>query len=107
MAGDMTIEAPALPIQPPVRPVATAEQLARVKKVSREFEESFLQVMLGEMFKTVPTGQFGGGEGEEAFKSFLTEAFSKQIGAAGGIGLSKQLNHELLKMQGLTDGAPL
>ena len=104
---NMTIEAPSLPIQPPVQPVATPEQLARVKKVSREFEESFLQVMMGEMFKTVPTGSFSGGAGEEAFKSFLTDAFSKQIGASGGIGLSKQLNHELLKMQGLTDGATL
>ncbi len=101
------MDAPSLPIQPPVQPVATPEQMARVKKVSRQFEESFLQVMMGEMFKTVSTGEFGGGEGEEAFKSFLTDAFSKQITASGGIGLSTQINRELLKMQGLTDGAHL
>lgn len=103
----MTTTDTLLPNAPPVLPVATPEQLARVRKVSREFEESFLQVMMGEMFKTVQTGEFGGGAGEDAFKSFLTDAFSKQIAASGGIGLSKQLNHELLKMQGLTDGASL
>jgi Rod binding domain-containing protein len=101
----MATNLPLLPAQPPVQPVATPEQLARVKKVSREFEESFLQVMMGEMFNTVQSGAFGGGEGEEAYKSFLTEAFSKQITAQGGIGLSHQLTTELLKMQGLTQGA--
>jgi Rod binding domain-containing protein len=96
-----------LPNAPPVLPVATPEQMARVKKVSHDFEESFLQVMMGEMFNTVEAGSFSGGAGEEAFKSFLTDAFSKQISASGGIGLSTQLNKELLKMQGLTDGATL
>lgn len=99
------MDVPSLSAQPPVNPVATPEQMARVKKVSREFEESFMQVMMGEMFKTVQSGTFGGGEGEDAYKSFLTDAFSKQITASGGIGLSSQLTRELLKMQGLSQGA--
>lgn len=92
---------------PAALPAATPEQRARIDKVARDFEQSFLQVMMGQMFDTVSTSSFGGGEGEKAFKSFLTDAFSKQMAARGGVGLSKQLTHELLKMQGLGEGAPV
>jgi Rod binding domain-containing protein len=92
---------------PPVRPVATPEQLSRVRKVSKDFEQSFLQVMMTQMFDTVQDSAFSGGEGEAAFKSFLTDAFARQMSSGGGIGLARQLTHEMLKMQGLTDPATL
>ena len=87
----------------PARPAASADQQARIDKVARDFESSFLQVMLGQMFDTVATSSFDGGAGEQAFKSFLTDAFAKQMTANGGIGLAGQLRHEMLKMQGLSD----
>jgi Rod binding domain-containing protein len=90
----------------PALPVATPEQKARIDKVAHDFEASFLQVMLGQMFDTVQTGGFSGGEGEQAFKSFLTDAFAKSMAAQGGVGLARQMTHELLKLQGLSEGAP-
>ena len=45
----------------PVLPKASPEQLARIGKVSRDFETSFLSVMLGEMNKDVGAGSFGAG----------------------------------------------
>ena len=61
---------------------------------------------MGQMFEGVGAGAFSGGEGEGAFKSFLTDAFAKSITQHGGVGLSKPLTHELLKMQGLSEAAP-
>lgn len=75
---------------------------ARIKKTAKEFEASFLQVMLGQMFDTVDTGAFGGGAGEDAFKSFLTDSFAKSMADRGGVGLSNDLTRAMLKMQGLS-----
>ena len=91
---------------PPVLPAATAAQAAKASKVAHDFESSFLEVMMGQMFEGVGAGGFGGGEGEQAFKSFLTDAFAKSVAKHGGVGLAKPLTHELLKMQGLSEGAP-
>ena len=44
---------------------------------------------------------FGGGQGEEMFKSFMAEAMAKQMAKQGGIGLSSSVQAEMLKMQGL------
>lgn len=89
----------------PALPAASPEQQAKITKVARDFETAFLEVMMGQMFSTVDMGSFGGGQGEAAFKSFLTDAFAKQMAARGGVGLSNQLSHELLKLQGLSPGA--
>jgi Rod binding domain-containing protein len=90
----------------PALPAATPEQRAKIAKVAKDFEASFLQVMMGQMFDTVSTSSFGGGEGEAAFKSFLTDSFSKEMTAHGGIGLTHQLTREMLKMQGLSEPTP-
>jgi len=93
---------PALPIAPSTLPVADAQTRASIQKTARDFEASFLQVMLGQMFDSVDAGAFGGGQGEDAFKSFLTDSFAKSMAEGGGIGLSKDLTREMLKMQGLS-----
>ena len=66
--------------------------------------------MLGQMMQGVKTTTFGGGEGEEAFKSFLTDAMAKSMVKHGSVGLSHRLSSEMLRLQGLsstpTTGAP-
>ena len=83
-------------------PAADPAQRAKIEKVSQEFEGAFLQVMLGQMFKDVSAGQFGGGSGEDAFKSFMTDAFAKSMAQRGGVGRSDDLTRHMLKMQGLS-----
>jgi Rod binding domain-containing protein len=78
-----------------------AVQRARIHKVAKDFEQSFLSVMLGEMFKDVSAGDFGGGPAEGAFKSLMTDAFAKQMTDRGGIGLSPALTRQMLHLQGL------
>ena len=84
----------------------TAAELAKrgqIAKTAQDFEASFLSVMLQSMFQGVKQQEpFGGGQGEEMFKSFMSEAMAKQMAKAGGIGLSKSVQAEMLKMQSLS-----
>lgn len=87
-------------------PQLTAEQLAKrgqIEKTARDFEASFLSVMLGQMFKDVGAqAPFSGGHGEAAFKSFLGDAMAKQMVQHGGVGLADRVTQEMLKLQGLS-----
>ena len=82
----------------------TASDLARskVKDVAQKFESQFLAQMIGHMFEGIETdGPFGGGFGEQMFRSVMTDTMAQQMTKAGGIGLSATVQREMLKMQGL------
>ena len=105
------MDTPAL-ASPPVDPTATtppatAAELAKranIAKTAGDFEASFLTEMLNAMFKDVGSAPpFGGGAGEEMWKSFLGEAMAGQMVKAGGIGVSKAVAREMLRLQGLGD----
>ena len=73
----------------------------KIKTVASKFESAFLSVMIGSMFEGVTTSApFGGGEGEAAFRSFLTEEMAKGVAKRGGVGLSSAVQREMLRMQG-------
>jgi Rod binding domain-containing protein len=84
----------------------TAAQMAKrgqIAKTAQDFEASFLSVMLQSMFQGVKQdAPFGGGDGEDMFKSFMSEAMAKQMAKAGGIGLARSVQGEMLKLQGLS-----
>jgi len=86
---------------PPAASAADLLKRGQIKKTAENFEASFLSVMLGEMFKGVGEGEFSGGQGAQMFQSFMTDAMSKQMAKAGGIGLASTVQAEMLKMQGL------
>ena len=86
----------------PALPAATPEQKAKIAKVSRDYEASFLSIMLGQMQAGVQSGTFGGGQGEDVFKSFMNDAMAKSMTAHGGVGLAPRLNAEMLRLQGLS-----
>jgi Rod binding domain-containing protein len=85
--------------------VMSAAELAKrgqIKQTAQNFEASFLSIMTQQMFEGVDVSPpFGGGQGEEMFRSFLTDAFAKQAAKAGGIGIADEVGREMLKMQGL------
>jgi len=69
-------------------------------KVAQQFEGVFLSQMLGQMFDGIQADpNFGGGEGEDMFRSMMVDEYGKQIAAQGGIGLSAAITRELLKTQ--------
>lgn len=87
------------PIQPPS---ATASKAAATK-AAKEFESVFISQFLGSMFSGVKTdGMFGGGEGEEMFRSLMIDQYGKQLEQRGGFGLADSVTRQLLKSQEAT-----
>lgn len=75
--------------------------LEAVKKAAKEFEAVFLTEMLSPMFEGISTdGPFGGGQGEEVFRSQMIEQYANNISAQGGIGLASSIQRAILAMQG-------
>jgi len=101
--GDLTAlaGAPAPFAAPAAQP--TAAELARRGKIhqtAQDFESSFLSVMMQQMFTGLKTdGPFGGGPGEEMFRSLMIDEYGKQIARQGGLGLADGVTRELLKRQ--------
>jgi Rod binding domain-containing protein len=84
----------------------SAAELAKradIRATAESFESSFLSVMLGQMFSLVQQSEpFGGGQGEAMFKSFMADAFAKQMTKSGGVGITDVVSKEMLKLQGLS-----
>jgi flagellar protein FlgJ len=71
---------------------------AKIKDSAKAFEASFLSMMYQNIFQDI---DLGGGQGGDAFKSFLMDAVGKQMTKAGGVGLTPIVQREMLKLQGL------
>lgn len=75
-------------------PEATARQAAK------DFEALFIAQMLTSMKIGIdPDSVMGGGKGEEAFQSMMTEQYGKAIAEMGGIGIADAIYKEILKAQ--------
>ncbi len=102
----------ATPVDPTQGMAATsAAELAKrgqIHQTAQKFEASFLTTMFETLFSGVPTDQtFGGGPGEDMWKGFLAEAMAKETAKRGGIGVSRAVEREMLKLQGLTEPPPM
>ncbi len=52
------------------------------------------------MFEGISTdGPFGGGQGEEMFRSLMLDEYGKQMANQGGFGLSQAITRQLLAHQ--------
>lgn len=86
-------------MQPVSAPHASANPDV-LKKAAKQFEGGFISEFVGQMFEGIQTdGEFGGGEGEQMFRSLLTDEYGKQVEASGGFGLSDAITRQLLKSQ--------
>jgi flagellar protein FlgJ len=69
-------------------------------KVGRQFETMFLSEMLNPMFAGLKADKvFGGGHGEEMFRSLQVDELAKGLTAQGGIGIAAAVQREVLRMQ--------
>jgi Rod binding domain-containing protein len=91
---DLSPIAPAAGLTTPAAP--RAEQAART--AAEAFEASFLAEMLRYSGLNAMPDAFGGGAGEEAFGSLLTDEYARLIAARGGIGLAERV-FEILKQR--------
>ena len=84
----------------PLRMPAATGNAAAAGKSAKEFESVFISQFLGTMFSGIPTdGPFGGGQGEEMFRSMMVNEYGKSIESRGGFGLANAVTRQLLKHQ--------
>jgi Rod binding domain-containing protein len=72
----------------------------QLKQAAQDFEAFFLSQMLQPMFKTVETDEmFGGGQGEDMWKSLMVDEYAKQIAKTGGVGIADQVMEVMIQAQ--------
>ena len=79
---------PAAPAPRPLAPRAPAGT-ADAMRTAREFEAVFLAEMLKHSGLNAMPDSFGGGPGEDAFASLLTQEYARLLSERGGVGLSE------------------
>ena len=81
------------------QPAQTADA-SKAASAARDYESVFIAQLLGSMFSGIKTdGMFGGGQGEEMFRSMMIDQYAKGIANQGGFGLAAHMQAELLKHQ--------
>lgn len=74
----------------PARPAPVADEPAALA-TARAFEAAFLAEMLKHTGVNAMSEGFGGGAGEDAFASFLTQEYARLLAERGGIGLAERV----------------
>ncbi|MBV1863801.1 MAG: hypothetical protein KUG74_05125 [Rhodobacteraceae bacterium] len=77
------------PINTAIHPKQDAPDEA--KEAARKFESLFLSQVVEEMIKTVDIGNFGGGDAEEKWRSFLATAVADEIALQGNTGIAQSI----------------
>ena len=73
---------------------------ASMRKAAVDFEAMFLSEMMAPMFAGIQTDpMFGGGHGEEVFRSIMLQDYGKSIARSGGIGLADSIYRTMIQMQ--------
>lgn len=79
---------------------AAAKSKDKVAKAAHDFEAVYMQQMLSHMWEGIETdGPFGGGHGEEVFRSMMIEQYGKMIADSGQTKIASTLQREMLRMQ--------
>ena len=95
-------------IESPLNPIAASlnagqSELSKNQMngdVARRATMKASEEMLAPVFKDMETeGLFGGGSGEEIYRSMMVQEYGKAIARAGGIGIADSVQAEILKMQ--------
>ncbi len=70
------------------------------KKAAQSFEAVFLSQMFGQMFEGIGKDKmFGGGPGEEMFRSLLIDEYGKSVAKRGGVGIADAVMRSLISQQ--------
>ena len=76
-----------------------------MKASAKQFEAMFLAQMLRPMFDSVKVNEtFGGGKGEEMYRSFMVDEYGKQIAESGGIGIADAVLAQMVRIQEQASG---
>ncbi len=80
------------------KPAQIDLNVAREK--AEELEGIFLNTLMSQMFSSIKSdGMFGGGQGEDTWRSMQSEQYANMLAKNGGIGLADQIMADLLAIQ--------
>lgn len=83
-----------------VQKLKNARELEKIEQAAQEFEAVFIAEMMKPMFEGISTeAPFGGGKGEEVFRSLLVQEYGKMVSQTGDIGLADHVKEEMIRMQ--------
>ncbi len=69
-------------------------------KAAQDFEAVLLGQLSSIMMETTPQDEtFGGGQGEEVWRGFMSEQLGKEMARSGGIGLASHVYDQMIRMQ--------
>ena len=92
-----------LPATPLSSPAPTGPQDARraaVRQAAEDFEAMFLSQMLAPVFTQLGKDSlFGGGPGEQVYRSMMVQEYGKAIARSGGVGIADAVQREILRLQ--------
>jgi flagellar protein FlgJ len=84
----------------PIQTTLEPAQINRLKQQAEELEGVFLNLLTKEMFATVKSENgFGGGFGEETWRSMQAEQLANTMAQNGGLGIADQLLGDMIAMQ--------
>jgi Rod binding domain-containing protein len=84
----------------------SAKDLAALRKTAEDFEAQFISQMLGHMFSGIKTDSlFGGGHGEDMYRSLLVDEYGKAVAKRGGYGIADSIVRHFLSLQEAPEGA--
>lgn len=74
--------------------------MEKISETAEEFEAVFIAEMMKPMFEGISTeAPFGGGKGEEVFRSMLLQEYGKTMAKTGSVGVADAVKRELIKAQ--------
>ena len=83
----------------------TVQTRADAERAGHEFEQMFVSQMMSQMFSGIRTdGMFGGGIGEEMFRSLQVDEYARALTQHGGVGIAASVTNELIRLQEASRG---
>lgn len=76
------------------------ENDAKAREIAQEFEAFFISTMLETMSSSLEVDPvFGGGHGEQVYRSMLNDEYGRTFARAGGIGIADSVYREIMRLQ--------
>jgi len=90
---------PTAPRAAPLPHVAPGD-VAGARKAAEDFAAFFFSQSLESVFANMSTDKmFGGGSGEDVYKSLLTQEYGKIIARTGGLGIADAVQRDIVHLQ--------
>ncbi|KKB79901.1 hypothetical protein VW35_05340 [Devosia soli] len=83
-----------------IKTTLSTHQIDKLRKQAEDFEGVFLNLLTKEMFATAKSDNgFGGGFGEETWRSMQSEQLANTMAQNGGLGIADQLLGDMIALQ--------